>query len=257
MSMRLNRRQVEQFFSVGYVVQPDVFTPNEVREMRGAFERLQRTAYELRQSGMHRGSLFVLADPTGVAADPSPVRIQRIVWCGAAEPILSEYGRDPRLLSMASQLLGSESMSQLINQAHFKIPGDGVEFPWHQDSTHRRYGRECWNDVNGRGSYVQTVVAVDPVTEENGPLQFIPGSCKLGHAGLPEGQLPLGRVDPRTAVSATMSAGSVVLFGPYTYHRSTPNRSQQPRRIFLNGFAHPAANTRIYPGDGAGRVVGA
>jgi ectoine hydroxylase-related dioxygenase (phytanoyl-CoA dioxygenase family) len=206
---------------------------------------------------MHRGSLFVLADPTGVAGDPPPVRIQRIVWCGAAEPILSEYGRDPRLVGMASQLLGSESMSQLINQAHFKIPGDGVEFPWHQDSTHRRYGRECWNDVNGRGSYVQTVVAVDPVTEENGPLQFIPGSCRLGHAGLPEGQLPTGRVDPRTAVSATMSAGSVVLFGPYTYHRSTPNRSQQPRRVFLNGFAHPGANTRIYPGDGAGRVVGA
>jgi ectoine hydroxylase-related dioxygenase (phytanoyl-CoA dioxygenase family) len=250
--MQLTSRQLEKFFSVGYVVRRDVFAPSEVHELRRAFERLERAAYRLRETCMHRGSLFVLSP---IADDRVPVSIQRIVWCGAAEPKLSEFGSDPRLLSMASQILGSKRMNQLINQAHFKIPGDGVEFPWHQDSTHRRYGHGCWNDANGRGSYVQTVIAVDHVTEDNGPLQLIPGSCKLGHLGLPEGQLPTDRLDPRAAVSATMRAGSVLLFGPYTFHRSTPNRSHRPRRIFLNGFAYPGANTRTYPGEGAGRVV--
>lgn len=250
--MQLTSQQLKRFFSVGYVVQRNVFAPAEVREMRRAFERMQRAAYRLRETCMHRGSLFVL---NRNADDRESVSIERVVWCGAVEPLLSELGRDPRLLGMASQILDSNRMEQLINQAHFKLPGDGVEFPWHQDSTHRRYGRGGWTDANGRGSYVQTVVAVDHVTADNGPLQLIPGSCKLGHVGLPEGQLPTDRLDPRTAVSATMRAGSVLLFGPYTFHRSTPNRSRGPRRVFLNGFAYPGANTRTYPGEGAGRVV--
>jgi ectoine hydroxylase-related dioxygenase (phytanoyl-CoA dioxygenase family) len=149
-------------------------------------------------------------------------------------------------------------MNQLINQAHFKLPGDGVDFPWHQDSTHRRYGRGEWVDANGRGSYVQTVIAVDDITPDNGPLEFIPGSCRLGHVEPPagqEGRLPEHLVDPASAVAATMPAGSVLLFGPYTFHRSRPNESTTPRRVFINGFAYPGANSRVYPGEGAGRLV--
>jgi ectoine hydroxylase-related dioxygenase (phytanoyl-CoA dioxygenase family) len=181
------------------------------------------------------------------------VRIERIVWCGAAEPELAALGRDGRLLRVAAQILDSPLMSQLINQAHFKLPGDELEFPWHQDSTHRRYGQE-WTDVNGRGSYVQTVVAVDDMTESNGPLEFLPGSCRWGHLGLPEGQLPAG-ADLEDVVTVTMPAGSVALFGPYTFHRSQPNRSSEPRRAFVNGFASPEANRRVYPGCGTGSPV--
>ncbi len=250
----LGREQVEAFFERGFVVQPDVFSALEIEEIRHAFERLEKAARLLRETGMHRGSQFVLEttrDENGV----EQVRIQRIVWCGAAEPVLSEYGKDPRLLQMAASLLGSNEMNQLINQAHFKLPGDGVEFPWHQDSTHRRYGQGEWNDANGRGSYVQTVIAVDDVTEENGPLLFIPGSAQLGHVDLPpEGTLPQG-IDPGTAVAATMRTGSVLLFGPYVIHASRPNRSTRPRRTLINGFAYPGANSRVYPGEGAGRLV--
>jgi hypothetical protein len=45
------------------------------------------------------------------------------------------------------------------------------------------------------------------------------------------------------------------VFGPFTIHRSLPNRSSTPRRIFINGFASPGANSRVYPGEGAGRTV--
>ena len=31
--------------------------------------------------------------------------IRRVAWCGAAEPMLSKYGKDQRLLHVASQLL--------------------------------------------------------------------------------------------------------------------------------------------------------
>jgi ectoine hydroxylase-related dioxygenase (phytanoyl-CoA dioxygenase family) len=249
----LDRDQIDAFFERGFLVLPGVFGAGEVTEMRSAFDRLEREAQALGQSGMHRGAQFVL----GRGPDPSRVRIDRIVWCGAAEPVLARFGADPRLVEPAAQLLGSDEMSQLINQAHFKLPGDGVEFPWHQDSTHRRYGGGEWTDVNGRGSYVQTITAVDAVTADNGPLELVPGSARLGH--VEPGPDRAGQLPPELAgaevVAPTMEAGSVLVFGPYTFHRSLPNRSERPRRVFINGYASPGANRRVYPGEGAGRLL--
>jgi ectoine hydroxylase-related dioxygenase (phytanoyl-CoA dioxygenase family) len=244
--------QVRAFFDDGFVVFPDLFSEHEVARMRAAFNRLERTASTLEGTTMVRGSQFVVER---IGENEPRVRIHRIVWCGAAEPVLLEFGRDPRLVAIAAHLLGSESMCQLINQAHFKLPGDGVQFPWHQDSTHRRYGSDLWRDVNGRGSYVQTMTAIDDVTAENGPLEFVLGSSRFGHLDFPgDGMLPaaLAASPIRTP---TLGAGGVIAFGPYTAHRSLPNNSARPRRTFMNGYAFPGANSRVYPGDGAGRIV--
>jgi ectoine hydroxylase-related dioxygenase (phytanoyl-CoA dioxygenase family) len=254
----LDRQQVAKFFDAGFVVQPDVFTDAEVAEMRAAFERLEAVATGLGTSREVNGSLFVVSPRASSVAARLPVRIHRVVWCGAAEPALSVFGRDPRLLGMAAALLGSRDMHQLVNQAHFKLPGDTVEFPWHQDSVHRRYGGAEWSDVNGRGSWIQTVTAIDRMTVDNGPLELIPGSAALGHMAPPAGVtgwLPLNRLDPAAATTVSMRPGSVLLFGPYVFHRSIANRSTTPRRVFVNGFASPGANARTYPGRGAGRLL--
>lgn len=249
----LTRPEIAAFFETGYVRVDGVFAPAELDTLRAACDRLQVMAERLGATGMHRGAQFVLGDrPDG------GVRIDRIVWCGAAEPVLLDLGRDPRLLGMAAQLLGARQMQQLINQVHFKIPGDGVEFPWHQDSLHRRYGTPEWRHVNGRGSYVQIVTAVDACTLDNGPLLFVDGSCRHGHIEVGADQkLPDRYIEPDRVAAIAMPAGSVVLFGPYTIHGSTPNRSNRPRRLFINGYAALGANTRTYPGEGAGRIVGA
>jgi len=248
----LPRADVRHFFEQGYLLVPGVFTPREVAQMRRAFERLEELARRFGQTGLYLGSHFVV-DQGG---DPPRVRIQRIVWCGAAEPLLDTYGEDPRLLGMAACLLGSRAMDHLINQAHFKLPGDEVAFPWHQDSTHRRFGHGEWRDVNGRGSYVQTIVAVDDATPHNGPMKLIPGSGSRGHISVARGEdVILSPEDERKAILATMTAGDVLLIGPYVVHGSDPNRSAAPRRSFINGFAYPGANSRRYPGRGAGRRV--
>ena len=151
----LRDEHVRQFFDDGFVVLRGVFTRSEVDVMRAAFDRLRDTAQLLRMSRMYRGARFVLgADAAGTT------RIERVVWCVATEPDLDRFGTDRRLLQPVARLLGSSCMEQLISQAHFKLPGDGVAFPWHQDSRHRRYGTGMWRDVNGRGSYVQTVIVV-------------------------------------------------------------------------------------------------
>ncbi len=248
----LRPHQRAAFFEHGYILIPGVFGLGDVMRMRSAFDHLEETATKLRRSGTHDGSSFVLRRRYGLLF---PASIERVVWCGAAAPDLLKLGGDARLLTMAAGLLGSREMDQLINQAHFKLPGDGVSFPWHQDSMHRRYGTDLWQDVNGLGSYVQTITAVDAMTADNGPLMVIAGSCERGHIEVAAGMdgLPSHEVDESAAVPLLMDPGDVLLVGPYTIHGSRPNRSTTPRRALVNGYAAPGANKRVYPGDGAGR----
>ena len=249
----LTPAQIDTFFEEGFLVLREVFETEEIARMTAAFERLEATARSLDETGLHGGSQFVI-DP---APRPADVQIHRIVWCGAGEPALSEFGRDPRLVRPACQLLETPVVSQLINQAHFKFPGDQVTFEWHQDSKHRRYGTDLWDDVTGWGSFVETTTAIDPMTPHNGPLRLIPGSHHRGHIPLdpPTGQIPEDAYDPERAVTLELDPGDVALFGPFLIHGSGPNESSHPRRLFLNGFAHPEANHRDYPGEGAGRMI--
>ena len=83
--------------------------------------------------------------------------IQRVVWAGGCQRYLLEVGGDPRLTAPCAQLLHGDAMDHLLCQAHFKRPHDGVMFDWHQDIQHRDKGNGTWTDVNGRGSFVQTI----------------------------------------------------------------------------------------------------
>ena len=267
--IELTSKQKNSFFQTGFFILPNVFNLDEIDEMKDSFQSLQETAFsladlhseQLKQEHetyvMHQGAQFVLGRIQRGTNLGQP-SIRRISWCGAAEPVLSKYGKDPRLLSVASQLLGVKRMSQLINQAHFKLPGDEVSFEWHQDSTHRGYGGKYWQDVNGQGSYVQTMIALDEINRTNGPVCFIPNSVKLGHLDLPQNLnncLETGKFRLEDAVPIEMQMGSLAVFHPYSIHGSQPNRSKEARQAFINGYAYPGANSRTYPGEGAGRTV--
>ena len=176
-------------------------------------------------------------------------RLLRVVWAGGCEPELLACGRDPRLTAVVGQLFGAGRAVHLLNQLHAKYPNDGLEFEPHQDSEHRRYGTPEWRDVDGRGSYVQAVVAIDDSTLDNGPLVFYPGSGRRGH--LDPGEVRRDFQD-REGVPALLKAGSAAFFGPYVVHRSAENRGGAPRRILINGFARAGANSREYFGSGTG-----
>lgn len=229
----------------GFAVVRSVVPAGELRAVSDAFDRLVARARTLPGTTDIDGTRFVV--------DASPFRVHRVVWCGGAEPVLGAYGGDPRFVALASAVLGTDPVVQLIQQAHFKLPGDEVAFAWHQDASNRRYGTDLFTDVDGRGSFVQLALAVDPMGPENGGLAFLPGSHRAGFvADVETGALPPGRFDAGTAIAPQLAAGDVVLFGPFTVHGSEPNRSGIARRLFLQGYAAPGANRRVYPGCGAG-----
>jgi hypothetical protein len=253
-NVSLRDDEIQDFFEVGWILRRAVFSADEVARMRACFDELERMANALPETGLHRGSYFVLAEKDGARV------INRVVWAGGSQRYLLDVGGDARLTVPCAQLLQSDAMDHLLNQAHFKRPHDGVTFGWHQDIQHRDKGNGTWKDVNGRGSFVQTIIALDEMTPDSGPLKFMPGSAKWG-------RVELGDDDARDAAptskskqfretdAVTMAArpGDTLFFGPYTAHASFENTSSRYRRVLINGYAFPGANHRVYPGDGAGR----
>ncbi|MEZ4318933.1 MAG: phytanoyl-CoA dioxygenase family protein [Myxococcota bacterium] len=228
--------------SDGFAVVRGVLSADEIRRVRASFDRLLHIA---RTGGDPGTASFVM--------QRDPFRLDRVVWCGGADPWLDALGRDPRFVRLAAEALDSRELVQIIGQAHFKLPGDGVDFDWHQDASNRRYGSALWTDVDGRGSFIEIAMAVDPMGPANGGLRMIPGTHRLGFVADPDtGELPDGLVEPDRAVDPELEPGDVVLFGPFVIHGSPPNRSSVPRRLLLQGYALPGANRRVYPGCGTG-----
>lgn len=229
----------------GFHVVRGLLSRADVAMLAAAFDRLLTVARSLPGTTDWGGSRFVL--------DVEPFRLHRVVWCGAAEPCVGAYGSDPRVLVHAAEALQSAELVQLVMQAHFKLPGDGVSFDLHQDASNRRYGTDLWTDLDGRGSFVQIAVAVDPMGPDNGGLRFARGSQNAGFVADPvTGALPPDAADPASIRCPRLSPGDAVLFGPFVVHGSEPNRSAAPRRTLLLGYALPGANRRVYPGCGLG-----
>ncbi len=245
MTTVLSPQQIQDFYNVGFIVLRKVFSRSEIEAIKTSFDRLQAIAHTLTSTQEHLGSQFVVNEK----------RIDRIVWMGGAEPSLLKIGEDERVLGPCSQILEIDHFEQLICQGHYKLPHDNVKFDWHQDCQHRGLGSQDWIDIDGRGSYVQTLMAIDDVTEHNGPVKFIPHSVQQGYLEIEKSKNPESLFDVKKAVSLLMQAGDIAFFHPYAVHGSEPNNSSGPRRVFINGFAYPGANQKKYPGRGAGRTV--
>lgn len=238
--------EIHDYFEIGWIVRPGLFRADEVARMQSCFDELEKIAGELSGTGLHRGSHFVLGEKHGRRV------VHRIVWAGGCQPYLLAIGSDARLTVPCAQLLRSHAMDHLLNQAHFKRPGDGVAFDWHQDIQHRDKDAGEWTDVNGSGSFVQTLIVLDEMTPDSGPLKFIPGSSKWGRVDFGDDSSP-SRSPEADAVTITAQPGDTLFFGPFTAHASDENVSDRYRRVLINGYASPGANRRVYPGDGAGR----
>ncbi len=253
----LTPSEIELFFERGWIHKKSLFRASEIEKMRACFDDLEVLASNLTETSLFRGSHFVLSENDGEQV------IKRVVWAGGSQPYLLEIGDDQRLTVPSSQLLASDTMEQLLSQAHFKRPNDGVIFGWHQDIQHRDKGNGTWRDLNGSGSFVQTLIAIDGMSADSGPLMFMPGSTQWGKAEFGDHDYDQQSGDaPRpvefneaNAVTVLAEPGDVLFFGPYTAHASFENTSTSYRRVLINGYAYPGANGRVYPGDGSCRIL--
>lgn len=252
----LTQQQYEHYQREGYVVLKGLFSAEEVAEMQRITNELKKMAWKIgaHQEGkvMHRGAQFVVKNEDG------SVVIERICWAGAIFPKLLAYGRDKRITHPVAQLLKSTQADHLINQLHYKLPGDNVAFRWHRDVQNRQKWDPQWKDVNDTGSFVQVITAIDDHTEHNAPLKIIPGSHRDSSTRFEpfssDAELS-GVVDLKKIKLLILAAGDTVLMHPGLIHASEPNHSEFSRKTLVNGFAVPGANHAPYPGEGSAEEI--
>jgi ectoine hydroxylase-related dioxygenase (phytanoyl-CoA dioxygenase family) len=138
--------------------------------------------------------------------------------------------RSKSIVESAEKILGDEAYhyhSKMI----MKDARVGGAWTWHQD-----YGYWYQNGVLSP-NLTSAYIAVDPATSENGCLQVIRGSHKLGRiehtlTGDQAGADPerVARILERyELVHVEMSPGDILFFHANMLHRSDQNRSQNPR----------------------------
>ena len=231
---------IRHFRDHGYAVVRGVFDAAEVADLADAFDRIRARALALGRSWRDRNTFFCLGDDAAVG------RILRYAqWPSWIDATLERVRRDPRLLAILEPLIGRD-LKQIINQMHWKPPGAAMaEFGFHQESRSRR-PREAYRDL--AASYVQTAIAVDPQTIENGAMVICPGSHALGELPFDPNRRSMDvaledtadldglGIDTEGAVPLLMEPGDVALWHVHALHGSGPNRSTIDRRLYINGY---------------------
>ena len=249
----LSNLEIEEFYEDGYLILYDLFNSEEINEVSNAFTDIANISKKIKSTSNFKDAYFVLGENH---SEKSP-QIRRINWCNSLSESIDKISQDPKLLKPISQLMGSPSFNQIICQAHYKLPGDGVSYPWHQDTQHDK-GK--WVDKNSKGSFVLAMIAIDDCTLSNGAVKILSGSSKLGTLNIEKedpsnNQKIQSLLSQYPIVDLVMPSGSVAFIGPYTIHSSEANESNIARRMLMSGYSYPGASPKASNGQGVGRLL--
>ncbi len=236
--MWLNGEQLERFERDGFLMLPELFSKDEVAALRARLP-----------------ALFAADDPANVVEKNSG-EVRTAMGLHLRDPLFAKLVRHPRLVAPALQILGEAAYIQQV-KVNVKPAFVGEVWQWHYDfATH--HGEDGVPEPLALNLHV----FLDPVTELNGPLFFIPGSHKHGAAPatldtattsyllwVVERDRVRALAHETGLVAATGPAGTALIFGDLMVHASPGNISPYDRCIFsliLNPVAN-AQTTRARP----------
>jgi ectoine hydroxylase-related dioxygenase (phytanoyl-CoA dioxygenase family) len=225
----LTTDQVEFFHANGYLVVEDAVTPDLLARLRQDFagwveeSREHGASYGAMLDGRPRFDLEPghSADRPGLRRVSAPTEISEAHY---------EAMASSRMVDAVADLIGP-NVKLHHTKINSKLPGSATKVEWHQDFPFTPHSND---------DLVTALLMVDEVTDENGPLEVLPGS----HTGPIESLWHDGRftgaVDAATtarcieqAVRCTGPAGSVCLMHTRLLHGSAANRSAAARTLFI------------------------
>lgn len=156
------------------------------------------------------------------------------LWNHPGNDIYGMFSRGRRLVDAMEQLLGGE-VYHYHSKMNMKEPHVGGAWAWHQDYGYWYQNGCLFPDM------ASVMIAVDAATRENGCLQTIRGSHRMGRidhvltgdqagAELERVNVALERLE---LVYVEMEVGDAVFFHGNTLHRSDRNRSDKPRWVLI------------------------
>lgn len=212
----LTTEQISAYHADGYVVIRNFCTKDEVN-------KLYTTALE--DDAMRKNALDL--------NDQSGKKTRLSLWFTPGNDVFGYLTRSERLVHAAAQLLDSPApVCHFHSKLMQKEPRIGGAWEWHQD-----YGYWYKNGFMFPDQLISVMVALTKATKENGCLQVIKGSHKMGRvnhgfAGEQVGAdmtMVANALQTMELVYSELEAGDALFFHPNLLHRSEANLSGQSR----------------------------
>jgi hypothetical protein len=222
----LNKSVLAQYEQNGFYVAKSMFDTREI-------DVLRRAAKEDRELDQHS---FGRGDGEG-----GVVRLS--LWNHPGDTIYGMFARCESIVNSAENLLGGE-VYHYHSKMIMKDAKVGGAWAWHQD-----YGYWYQNGVLFP-DLTSAFIAVDPATRENGCMQVLSASHRMGRIDhvLTGDQAGADMERVREAekrldlVYVEMDPGDVLFFHANLLHRSDQNRSENPRWAMICCYNSAANN---------------
>ncbi|MBB1285791.1 phytanoyl-CoA dioxygenase family protein [Flavisolibacter sp. BT320] len=216
MSFQLTPDQMAAYHRDGYLLIKNFCSPGEV-------DKLYSTALE--DDAMRKNALDL--------NDQSGKKTRLSLWFTPGNDVFGYLTRSEKIVNAVGQLLDSDApVCHFHSKLMQKEPRVGGAWEWHQD-----YGYWYKNQFMFPDQLISVMVALTPANKENGCLQFIRGSHKMGRVnhGFAGEQVGADMVMVNNAlqtmelVYGELSPGDALFFHPNLLHRSEANLSDHPR----------------------------
>jgi hypothetical protein len=219
----LTTAQVKQFHADGYLILPSFYKSAEVA-------KLYAFATEDKAIGKHS---YGLKDGKGRES-------KLALWFNPGNDPFGLLARSERMAGLADQLLdGDTPMAHYHSKLMQKEPRVGGAWEWHQD-----YGYWYRAQFPFPDQMVSVMTALTPANKENGCLQVIKCSHKMGRVEHAHDGNQMG-ADMRYVEQALelfehvyveLQPGDVLAFHSNILHRSEANLSEKPRWSFISAY---------------------
>jgi phytanoyl-CoA hydroxylase len=231
----LTQAQIDSFWSDGFVSVGKVLDDEQLALLRGEYDR----TFERARAGEinFRNLSINNTDELEEKNQASQQMLQIMQMC----EINIQFRRltyDEHLLDIIEDLIGP-NIQLFHDQALYKPAYHGGPVFWHQDNAY-------WKCAPA--NLVSVWLTLDDVDEDNGAMQFIPGSHlrPVGHgqAQATNALLDSGsEVDESKKVVVSLPAGGVCIHHCQTLHHTAPNTTPRQRRAFAIHFMTPGTKS--------------
>ena len=245
------RRAAEQYREEGYAILRQFVDGDDLQALRAETARIYAEGLKHPATWRHGNLSFEILPE----ADFGQRYVLQAYWFSWISEFFERFRRSERYLTLLEPILGP-SIKQVAQQIHWKPPGAGLTgYRFHQDVRFRE-ARDAYRDVVA--STVNTGLAIDPSTRDNGCLQIIPRSHTRGYLGLSddseggqimkgltaEDELTRAGLHPDDIIWVEMEPGDIAIWGLLTVHGSLPNSSDQDRAFAISSYVRAETSDR-------------
>ncbi|MCY7350249.1 MAG: phytanoyl-CoA dioxygenase family protein [Cytophagaceae bacterium] len=216
----LTPQQLQHYHEQGYVVVPSLFSKAEA-------DLLLDTST----------SDTVISEKSYELLDASGFKTRLALWYTPGDDVYGTMSRSRRIVSAVEQLLGGP-VAHYHSKVMQKAPRTGGAWEWHQDYGYWYKNGFLFPDM------LSVMIALTPSVTENGCLQVLPGSHRMGRVEHLNTGEQVGADSAKVEAYAKLhelvycelQPGDALFFHCNLLHSSGQNRSENPRWSIISAY---------------------